>query len=85
MLFTDPGTEVYEGMIVGENSRADDMDVNITKEKSLRTLRSASAVSDETLCPDFGSRTSGCNQPDAWVWFGLVAWQMVRRVNWPNG
>jgi GTP-binding protein len=32
-LFVSPGTEVYEGMIVGENSRADDMDVNITKER----------------------------------------------------
>ncbi|MDN5777502.1 MAG: translational GTPase TypA, partial [Humibacillus sp.] len=38
-LFTDPTTEVYEGMIVGENSRADDMDVNITKEKKLTNVR----------------------------------------------
>ncbi|MEW2043762.1 translational GTPase TypA, partial [Streptomyces sp. NPDC005534] len=43
VLFTDPGTEVYEGMIVGENSRADDMDVNITKEKKLTNMRSAAA------------------------------------------
>ena len=34
-LFVQPTTEVYEGMIVGENSRSDDMDVNITKEKKL--------------------------------------------------
>ncbi len=39
-LFVDPTTEVYEGMIVGENSRADDMDVNITKEKKLTNMRS---------------------------------------------
>ena len=38
-LFVEPATEVYEGMIVGENSRADDMDVNITKEKKLTNMR----------------------------------------------
>jgi len=42
VLFTDPGTEVYEGMIVGENSRSDDMDVNITKEKKLTNMRQSS-------------------------------------------
>jgi GTP-binding protein len=51
VLFTDPGTEVYEGMIVGENSRADDMDVNITKEKKLTNMRSASADSFEAIVP----------------------------------
>ncbi len=40
VLFVDPTTEVYEGMVVGENSRADDMDVNITKEKKLTNVRS---------------------------------------------
>ena len=40
-LFVGPGTEVYEGMIVGENSRADDLDVNPTKEKKLTNMRSA--------------------------------------------
>ena len=39
-LFVDPTTEVYEGMVVGENSRADDMDVNIAKEKKLTNVRS---------------------------------------------
>jgi len=39
-LFVGPTTEVYEGMVVGENSRADDMDVNITKEKKLTNVRS---------------------------------------------
>jgi GTP-binding protein len=39
-LFVDPGTEVYEGMVVGENSRSDDMDVNITKEKKMTNVRS---------------------------------------------
>ncbi|MFI1013955.1 translational GTPase TypA [Streptomyces sp. NPDC020965] len=51
VLFTEPGTEVYEGMIVGENSRSDDMDVNITKEKKLTNMRSASADSFEAIVP----------------------------------
>jgi GTP-binding protein len=46
-LFVGPGVEVYEGMIVGENSRADDLDVNATKEKKLTNMRAAS--SDETV------------------------------------
>jgi GTP-binding protein len=50
-LFTDPGTEVYEGMIVGENSRADDMDVNITKEKKLTNVRASSADNFEKIVP----------------------------------
>ncbi len=41
-MFVPPTTEVYEGMIVGENSRADDMDVNITKEKKLTNMRQSS-------------------------------------------
>ncbi|MBF9067674.1 translational GTPase TypA [Streptacidiphilus fuscans] len=51
VLFTDPGTEVYEGMIVGENSRADDMDVNITKEKKLTNMRSSTADVTESIVP----------------------------------
>src|SRR5262249_57304814 len=50
-LFVDPTTEVYEGMIVGENSRADDMDVNITKEKKLTNMRSSTADETEKLIP----------------------------------
>ncbi len=41
-LFVGPGTEVYEGMIVGENSRSDDLDVNPTKEKKLTNMRQSS-------------------------------------------
>jgi len=41
-LFITPTTEVYEGMVVGENSRQDDMDVNITKEKKLTNMRQSS-------------------------------------------
>ncbi|TKK80790.1 translational GTPase TypA [Herbidospora galbida] len=51
VLFVGPGTEVYEGMIVGENSRSDDMDVNITKEKKLTNMRSSTADVTETLIP----------------------------------
>jgi GTP-binding protein len=50
-LFVEPGTEVYEGMIVGENSRSDDMDVNITKEKKLTNMRSSTADETEKLIP----------------------------------
>jgi GTP-binding protein len=42
-MFVPPGTEVYEGMIVGENSRSDDMDVNATKEKKLTNMRQSSS------------------------------------------
>ncbi|MFD0775014.1 translational GTPase TypA [Streptomonospora algeriensis] len=51
VLFVEPGTEVYEGMIVGENSRSDDMDVNITKEKKLTNVRSSTGEELERLVP----------------------------------
>jgi GTP-binding protein len=41
-MFVGPGTQVFEGMIVGENSRSDDMDVNPTKEKKLTNMRQSS-------------------------------------------
>ncbi len=41
-MFVGPGTDVYEGMIVGENSRSDDMDINPTKEKKLTNMRQSS-------------------------------------------
>ncbi|MDQ3383039.1 MAG: translational GTPase TypA [Actinomycetota bacterium] len=50
-LFLEPTTEVYEGMIVGENSRADDMDVNITKERKLTNVRSSTSEVLERLIP----------------------------------
>jgi GTP-binding protein len=50
-LFVEPTAEVYEGMIVGENSRSDDMDVNITKEKKLTNMRSSTAEETEKLIP----------------------------------
>ena len=50
-LFLSPGTEVYEGMIVGENSRMDEMDVNITKEKKVTNIRQSSAEELERLVP----------------------------------
>ena len=46
-MFVGPGVEVYEGMIVGENARSDDMDVNPTKEKKLTNMRTSS--SDHTI------------------------------------
>jgi len=50
-LFVGPGTEVYEGMIVGENSRADDIDVNPTREKKLTNIRSSTGEELERLIP----------------------------------
>jgi GTP-binding protein len=50
-LFVGPTTEVYEGMIVGENSRSDDMDVNITKERKLTNVRQSSGEELERLVP----------------------------------
>ena len=49
-MFVAPGTEVYEGMIVGENARADDMDVNLTKEKKLTNMRSSTGRGARTAC-----------------------------------
>jgi GTP-binding protein len=50
-MFVGPGTEVYEGMIVGENSRSDDMDVNPTKEKKLTNMRSSTGDELVRLIP----------------------------------
>ena len=50
-IFVEPGADVYEGMIVGENSRADDMDVNAVREKKLTNMRSAGADEMERLIP----------------------------------
>ncbi|GAA3603550.1 translational GTPase TypA [Agrococcus terreus] len=51
VFFIKPGDDVYEGMVVGENSRADDMDVNITKEKKLNNIRSSTGEELERLTP----------------------------------
>jgi len=50
-LFVAPGAEVYEGMIVGENARAEDLDVNPTKEKKLTNMRSSTADELVRLIP----------------------------------
>ena len=51
VMFVGPGVPVYEGMIVGENSRSDDMDINPTKEKKLNNIRSSTAEAFEKLIP----------------------------------
>jgi len=51
VLFVGPGTEVYEGMIVGENAREADMDVNVTKEKKQTNMRASSADEAIRLVP----------------------------------
>jgi GTP-binding protein len=50
-MFVAPGTEVYEGMVVGENSRPDDLNVNIVKEKKLTNMRSSTADEAIRLVP----------------------------------
>jgi GTP-binding protein len=51
ILLVGPGTEVYEGMVIGENARAEEMDVNPTKEKKLTNMRSSVAEEFERLTP----------------------------------
>jgi len=50
-IFIEPGTEVYEGMVIGENSRTADLDVNIVKEKKLTNMRASSADEAIRLVP----------------------------------
>jgi GTP-binding protein len=50
-LFVSPTDEVYRGMIVGENSRDADLDVNVTKEKKLTNMRSSTSDNFEKLVP----------------------------------
>ncbi|HEY5223583.1 MAG TPA: translational GTPase TypA [Microbacteriaceae bacterium] len=50
-FFVNPTEEVYEGMVIGENSRTDDMDVNITKEKKLTNMRQSTADNFESMTP----------------------------------
>jgi GTP-binding protein len=50
-FFVNPTEEVYEGMVIGENSRTDDMDVNITKEKKLTNMRQSTSDTFESMTP----------------------------------
>jgi GTP-binding protein len=50
-IFIDPGTPVYEGMVIGENSRPNDMDVNVTKEKKQTNMRASTADEAIRLVP----------------------------------
>ena len=50
-LFVGPGVEVYEGMIVGENARPEEMDVNPTKEKKLTNMRASASDDTERMTP----------------------------------
>jgi GTP-binding protein len=50
-IFVEPGMELYEGMVIGENSRADDMDVNAVREKKLTNMRASGSDEAEKLIP----------------------------------
>ena len=51
VLFVGPGVEVYEGMVIGQNARQGDLDVNPTREKKLTNMRAAAADQTEKLVP----------------------------------
>jgi GTP-binding protein len=63
-IFIDPQTEVYEGMIIGENSRTNDMDVNVTKEKKQTNMRASTADEAIRLIPP---RRLGLEQASAFI------------------
>jgi GTP-binding protein len=63
-IFIDPGEQVYEGMIIGENARAADMDVNVTKEKKQTNMRASTADEAVRLIPP---RKLGLEQAIEWI------------------
>jgi GTP-binding protein len=63
-IFIDPAAPVYEGMIIGENARASDMDVNVTKEKKQTNMRASSADEAVRLIPP---RKLGLEQAIEWI------------------
>jgi GTP-binding protein len=63
-IFVDPGQAVYEGMIVGENARSNDLDVNITKEKKQTNMRASTADEGIRLIPP---RRLGLEQAIEWI------------------
>jgi GTP-binding protein len=64
VMFIDPATQVYEGMIVGENSRPNDLDVNITKEKKQTNMRASTADESIRLIPP---HKLGLEQAIEWI------------------
>jgi GTP-binding protein len=64
VMFIDPATQVYEGMIVGENSRPNDLDVNITKEKKQTNMRASTADESIRLIPP---HKPGLEQAIEWI------------------
>jgi GTP-binding protein len=63
-IFIEPAAPVYEGMIIGENARASDMDVNVTKEKKQTNMRASSADEAVRLIPP---RKLGLEQAIEWI------------------
>jgi GTP-binding protein len=63
-IFIEPQAPVYEGMIIGENARAADMDVNVTKEKKQTNMRSSGADEAVRLIPP---RKLGLEQAIEWI------------------
>jgi GTP-binding protein len=63
-IFIEPGEPVYEGMIIGENARASDMDVNVTKEKKQTNMRASTADEAVRIIPP---RRLGLEQAIEWI------------------
>ena len=63
-IFIEPATQVYEGMIVGENARPNDLDVNVTKEKKQTNMRASTAEEGVRLIPP---RRLGLEQAIEWI------------------
>jgi len=82
-MFVAPGTKVYEGMIVGENSRQDDIDINITKEKKLTNMRSStSEITVRLIPPRLMSLESALEfvRDDEWVEVTPKAFRLRKRT-----
>ncbi|MCL4848475.1 MAG: translational GTPase TypA [Acidobacteria bacterium] len=63
-IFIEPATQVYEGMIIGENARPNDLDVNVTKEKKQTNMRASTAEESVRLIPP---RRLGLEQAIEWI------------------
>jgi GTP-binding protein len=64
VMFIEPGERVYEGMVIGENAREDDISVNITKEKKLTNIRSSTSDIAVQLLP---ARRMSLEQALEWI------------------
>ena len=72
VIFIEPGTAVYEGMIVGENARESDLNVNIVKEKHLTNIRSSTSDIAVRLVPPLIMSLETVSENAQRAWFEFV-------------